>query len=87
METFIVFFKSTVRTDDFITMPHSAQALYFMLGIHADKNGDCELPKAITKMIGASEEDLEMLKDLCFIQDVDGKDGAVHVLGALEEER
>lgn len=87
METFVVFFKSTVRTDDFLTMPHSAQALYFMLGIHADKNGNCELPKAITKMIGASEEDLDLLKDLGFVQDTNDRDGAVHIIGALEEDR
>ncbi len=86
METFIVFFKSTVRTDDFITMPHSAQALYFMLGIHADKEGHCEMPKAITKMIGASEEDLDLLKDLGFVQNTN-EDGVVHVLGVIEEER
>lgn len=53
--------KDVVRTDKFLDMPLSAQALYFHLGMEADDDGFVSAPKQTTRMIGAREDDLRLL--------------------------
>lgn len=53
--------RDVVRTDKFLEMPLSAQALYFHLGMEADDDGFVSSPKQITRMIGAREDDFRLL--------------------------
>lgn len=48
-------------SDAFLDMPLSAQCLYFHLNMHADDDGFIGNPKKISRMIGASEDDLKLL--------------------------
>lgn len=56
-----MFSKDVVRTDKFLEMPLSAQALYYHLGIDADDDGFIASPKQITRMVGARDDDLQLL--------------------------
>lgn len=56
-----MFSKDVVRTDKFLEMPLSAQALYYHLGIDADDDGFIASPKQITRMVGARDDDLRLL--------------------------
>ena len=62
-----MFTQKIVCSDDFLSMPFSAQALYFQLNMIADDDGFLNNSKRITKMIGASEEDLQILIDRKFL--------------------
>ena len=86
MNDWILFYKPAVMDDAFTTMPCRTQALYFMLGINSDKNGDCYSPKSTAKMIGASDEDLDELVKRGFIQFFKNNLGftCVHVFGAFD---
>lgn len=82
MSEYTAFFEPIIDDDHFVTLPLSAQALYFHLAIDADRWNDvCYRPKAIARMIGATEEDIEILKEHSFIQNVDGVDG---IMGAVK---
>jgi hypothetical protein len=48
-------------SDAFLDMPLSTQCLYFHLNMHADDDGFIGNPKKISRMIGASEDDLKLL--------------------------
>lgn len=50
-------------TDKFTEMKHSAQALYFHLGLHADDDGFVASPKRTAKVIGATSNDMNILID------------------------
>lgn len=56
-----MFSKTITDTDAFLDMPHSAQALYFHLAMHADDEGFVGNPKKIQKMIGANDDDAKLL--------------------------
>ena len=56
-----MFSKDVVRTDKFLEMPLSAQALYYHLGMDADDDGFISSPKQITRMVGARDDDLRLL--------------------------
>jgi len=56
-----MFSKDVVRTDKFLEMPLSAQALYYHLGMDADDDGFIASPKQITRMVGARDDDLRLL--------------------------
>ena len=55
-----LFSPEIVASDAFLDMPISGQALYFHLGMHADDDGFVN-PRKIMRMIGASEDDLNIL--------------------------
>lgn len=56
-----MFDKSVITQDDFIELPLSAQALYFHLGMQADDDGVVDGIRGILRLIGASDDDFEML--------------------------
>ena len=49
------------ESDAFLEMPLSSQALYFHLHFYADSQGFIGNPKAVTRTIGAAEDDLKLL--------------------------
>ncbi len=56
-----MFSMKIADSDAFLDMPLSTQALYFHLSMRADDEGFLNNPKRITRMIGASEDDLKLL--------------------------
>lgn len=62
-----MFLKEIVESDPFVTMPPSAQALYFHLCMNADDDGFLNSPIKIQRGMGANEEDLSILKERRFI--------------------
>jgi uncharacterized phage protein (TIGR02220 family) len=56
-----MFAKTIIDSDDFIDMPLSTQALYFHLSMRADDEGFINNPKKIMRMIGASQNEMELL--------------------------
>ena len=62
-----MFAKTIIDSDAFLDMPLSAQALYFHLNMRADDEGFVNNPKKIQRMIGASDDDLRLLKIKAFI--------------------
>lgn len=62
-----MFHKNVVESDAFLDMPTSAQALYFHIGMYADDDGFVNGPRRIVRLIGASNEDLQLLIDNRFL--------------------
>lgn len=56
-----MFAKTIIDSDAFLEMPISARLLYYDLGMRADDDGFINSPKKIMKMIGASEDDINIL--------------------------
>lgn len=56
-----MFAKTIVDSDAFMTMPLSAQALYFHIAVRADDDGFSNNLKSISKLIGANEDDYNLL--------------------------
>ena len=56
-----MFAKTIIDSDVFIDMPISARLLYYDLGMRADDDGFVNSPKKIVRMIGASQDDLNVL--------------------------
>ena len=56
-----MFTQKIIDSDAFLDMPITAQALYFHLNMRADDDGFVNNPKKISRYIGTSEEDLELL--------------------------
>jgi uncharacterized phage protein (TIGR02220 family) len=56
-----MFAKTIIDSDAFIDMPLSTQALYFHLSMRADDEGFINNPKKIMRMIGASQNEMELL--------------------------
>lgn len=50
-----------VGSDAFLDLPHTAQALYFQLGMRADDDGFVGNPKTIQRIAGTKANDLELL--------------------------
>ena len=59
--------KKIVDTDLFLDMPATSRLLYYDLLIRADDDGFVGSPKKITKMVGASDDDLRILTAKGFI--------------------
>jgi hypothetical protein len=59
--------KRIVDTDLFLDMPATTRLLYYDLLIRADDDGFVGSPKKITKVVGASEDDLKVLTMKQFI--------------------
>lgn len=62
-----MFTVKIVESDAFLDMPLSAQALYVHLNMNADDDGFVNNPKMITRLIGAKNDDLQVLIDKAFI--------------------
>lgn len=62
-----MFHKNVVESDAFLDMPTSAQALYFHIGMYADDDGFVNGPRRIARLIGANNEDLQLLIDNRFL--------------------
>lgn len=62
-----MFSKDIIRSDAFLDLPISSQALYFHLGIEADDRGYVNNPKTVIRSIGATVGDLEQLSSKRFI--------------------
>lgn len=56
-----MFHKNVVESDAFLDMPTSAQALYFHLGMYADDDGFVNGPRRVVRLIGANNDDLQLL--------------------------
>lgn len=56
-----MFSKQIIDSDAFLDMPLSTQALYFHLSMRADDEGFINKPKMIMRMVGASQNELELL--------------------------
>ena len=56
-----MFSKQITDSDAFMDMPLSTQCLYFHLGMQADDDGFINAPKRIQRVIGASDDDLNIL--------------------------
>lgn len=56
-----MFAKTIIDSDVFLDMPLSTQALYFHLSMRADDDGFINNPKKIMRMIGAGQNELELL--------------------------
>jgi hypothetical protein len=56
-----MFAKTIIDSDVFLDMPLSTQALYFHLAMRADDDGFINNPKKIMRMIGAAQNELEIL--------------------------
>lgn len=66
-----MFAKSIIDSDAFVEMPMSTQCLYFHLGMKADDDGVVNNPKSIMRIIGAKEDDMNVLiaKKFVFVLD------------------
>lgn len=62
-----MFSKDIVRSDTFLDLPISSQALYFHLGMEADDRGYVNNPKSVIRSICASIGDLEQLANKKFV--------------------
>jgi len=56
-----MFAKTIIDSDAFLDMPMSARLLYYDLGMRADDDGFVNSPKKIMKMIGATNDDMNIL--------------------------
>jgi hypothetical protein len=62
-----MFTMKIVDSDAFLDMPLSTQCLYFHLNMRADDDGFVSNPKRIKNLIGASDDDLKLLRAKRFI--------------------
>lgn len=62
-----MFALSVVSTDAFLNLSHSAQALYFQLGMRADDDGVVDSPMSIMRMLGCQKEHIEELEKAEFL--------------------
>ena len=62
-----MFSKDIIRSDAFLDLPVSSQALYFHLGMEADDRGYVNNPRTVIRSVGASVGDLEQLANKKFI--------------------
>ena len=56
-----MFAKTIIDSDAFLEMPLSTQALYFHLSMRADDDGFLNNAKKVMRMIGANQNDLDLL--------------------------
>jgi hypothetical protein len=66
-----MFSPDIVKSEEFITMPISSQALYFHLGMDADDDGFIQ-PKITMRLLGANDDDLKVLLTKRFLLHFEG---------------
>ena len=62
-----MFTKKITESDAFLDMPLSAQCLYFHLCMYADDDGFINAPRKVMRFIGASQNDMDILKAKHFV--------------------
>ena len=62
-----MFSKTIIDSDEFLSLPLTAQALYFHLSMRADDDGFINNPKIIQRMVGASANDMASLIEKGFV--------------------
>ena len=62
-----MFTMQIVDSDAFLSMPPSAQALYYHLCMRADDEGFLNNARSVMHMVGCAESDLKVLKDKGFV--------------------
>lgn len=62
-----MFAKSVVESEAFLDLPISSRLLYYDLGMSADDDGFVDSPNRITRITGASENDLKLLIAMQFL--------------------
>ena len=62
-----MFAKTIIDSDAFLEMPLSSQLLYFHLSMRADDEGFINKPKTIMRMVGAKDDDMNVLISRKFI--------------------
>ena len=62
-----MFAKTIIDSDSFLEMTVTARLLYYDLSMRADDDGFINKPKAIMRMVGASEDDLRILAARKFV--------------------
>ena len=62
-----MFSKQIIDSDAFLEMPLSTQALYFHLSMRADDDGFLNNAKKVMKIIGANQNDYDLLVAKSFI--------------------
>lgn len=67
-----MFSLDIVNSDSFLSMPLSAQALYYHFGMRADDDGVLANAKSIMRLIGASDDDFNILLAKRFVIIVSG---------------
>lgn len=53
--------KSIIKSDQFLDMPATTQNLYFHMLLDADDDGFVNAPKSIMRIVGAKEDDMNLL--------------------------
>lgn len=56
-----MFSKTIIESDDFLSLPASAQCLYFHLCMSADDDGFIDKVQHLRRMLGATAQSLELL--------------------------
>lgn len=56
-----MFTRDITESDAFLDMPQTTQNLYFHLGMNADDEGFVSSPKKVLRMVGANQNDLDIL--------------------------
>lgn len=59
--------KDVIRSDKFIGLSFSAQALYVQLNLETDDEGFVNNPNVISRLVGGSDDDLQELAEKGFI--------------------
>lgn len=62
-----MFAKTIIDSDAFLTIPSSSQNLYFHLGMRADDDGVVNNPRTIMRLVGAHEDDMNILISKKFV--------------------
>ncbi|WP_407397747.1 hypothetical protein [Treponema sp.] len=63
-----MFAQSVIDSDMFLEMPATSQCLYFHLAMRADDDGFINKPKSIMRMVGAKDDDINVLISKNFIK-------------------
>lgn len=56
-----MFAKTIIDSDSFLEMPATSQLLYFHLAMRADDEGFINKPRSVMKMVGAKDDDMNIL--------------------------
>ena len=68
-----MFSKKITDSGEFLKMPLSTQCLYFHINLHADDDGIVDNVKTIMRMIGANDDDINLLLAKKFLLIVEGE--------------
>ena len=68
-----MFSMKVVDSDEFLELPPGAQNLYFHLSMRADDDGFVGNPRTVARVIGAGEEDLNLLIGSGFVLSFGGR--------------